>query len=149
MSYSLTASPYWNQIGGGSLLTGIGDRSVFSASGRVNLNWQADAKDMLQLNAVFTGARVQTQGVLEPGFALNAGWRHTITDRLSATVTGQDILGTNRFRRDLDTPTLMEHLRVLPVSRAVVLRLDYRFGGSASKVPSFDYENSPPGAGPG
>ena len=37
LTYSLTASPYWNQIGGGSLLTGLGDRAVVSASGRAML----------------------------------------------------------------------------------------------------------------
>jgi outer membrane receptor protein involved in Fe transport len=153
LSYSLSASPYWNQIDAGSLLTSLGKRSTYSGSGRLNLNWQADPKDLLQLNAVASGARLQAQGVVEPNFTLNAGWRHTLTDRLTATLSGQDLLGSNRFRRDLDTPALVEHLRVLPASRAVILRLDYRFGGGSSKTakdPGFEYDNGPPpGAGPG
>jgi outer membrane receptor protein involved in Fe transport len=146
LSYSLTASPYWNQIDAGNLLTSLGKRSTYSGSGRLNLNWQADPKDLFQVNAVASGARLQAQGVMEPNVTLNAGWRHTLSDRLTATVTGEDLLGSNRFRRDLDTPTLVEHLRVLPVSRAVIFRLDYRFGGQSktAKAPEFDYENGPP-----
>ncbi len=141
LTYSLGLSPYWNQIDAGSILSSLGKRSTFSAGGRANLNWQADTKDLLQLNAVASGARLQPQGVQEPVFTLNAGWRHTLTDRVTATVTAQDLLAGSRFKRDLDTPTLIEHLRVLPVSRAVMFRLDYRFGGGAAKAkaPDFDY----------
>ena len=71
-----------------------------------------------------------------------------INDRVTATLTAQDILNTNRFHRELETPTLVEHLHSYSASRAVLLRLDYRFGGGAAKPkdPGFEYEN---GGGPG
>ncbi len=147
ISYNLSLSPYWNQIDSGPLQSGLGKRSLYSASSRANLNWQADKDDMLQLNAQAGGARLQAQGVQAPYFVLNAGWRHTINERTSLTLTGQDLAGTNRYRRDLETPILVEHLRDRPVSRQVQLRLDYRFGGGTSKPKppaDFDY-----GAGPG
>ena len=147
LSYSLGLSPYWNQIDAGPLQSSLGRRSTYSASGRANLNWQADASDMVQLNAQESGRRLQAQGVISPVFTLNAGWRHTINDRITATLTAQDLLNTNRFHRELDTPTLVEHLFDRPVSRAILFRLDYRFGGGAAKAkePDFEYENGGPG----
>ncbi|MBS0362367.1 MAG: TonB-dependent receptor [Proteobacteria bacterium] len=148
ITYNLSLSPYWNQIDAGPLQTGLGKRSLYSASGRANLNWQARKDDLLQLNAQAGGARLQAQGVQAPYFVLNAGWRHTINDRISLTVTGQDLAGTNRYRRDLVTPTLVEHLRDYPVSRQVQLRLDYRFGGASSKPKPADFDYGG-GGGPG
>ncbi len=140
LSYSLSVSPYWNEIDAGRIASSFGKRSTFSASGRANLNWQARAGDVLQLNIQATGARLQAQGVVAPSSTLNEGWRHNITDRVTATITAQDLLNTNRFRRDLETPSLVENLRVLPVSRAVLLRRDYRFGGGASKAKTTDFD---------
>ena len=64
-------------------------------------------------------------------------------------MTVQDLLDTNRFQRQLSTPTVIELLDVEPVSRAVFLRLDYRFcgRGKASRDPGFEYDN--PSAAPG
>ena len=66
------------------------------------------------------------------------------------TVTVQDALATNRFRRRLDTPIFSEDLVIRPVFRSVFFRLDYRFGGASSKAakePGFEYEGG--GAAPG
>jgi hypothetical protein len=82
-------------------------------------------------------------------FTLNLGWRHKFSDRLSATLTAQDVLDTNRFRRVLETSTLRDNFYGKPVSRAVMIRLDYRFGGTGgrpAREPGFDYDA---GAGAG
>ena len=150
LTYNLTLSPYWNQIDAGNLGAAVGTRSTFSAGGRANLNWQATPDDLAQFNAISGGERLQPQGVLEPYFIFNTGWRHKIDDRTSATITVQDLLGTNRFRRSLETPTLIEDLVSRPVSRSIIFRLDYRFGGGAAKAktPDFDYGPAGPRAEP-
>ena len=43
------------------------------------------------------------QGTIQPIFTLNMGWRHVINERLTATLTGQDLLASNRFHRELNT----------------------------------------------
>ena len=118
LSYSASLSPYWNQIDAGNLVgASVGTRSTFSAGGRANLNWQVRPDDTVQLNTIFTGERLQAQGVLEPVLTLNMGWRHKISNRLTANVTGQgDLLASTRFRRILDTPTLVERLDPRPVA---------------------------------
>ena len=119
--------------------------------GRLNLNWQATKDDMLQFNASVGPRRLIAQGFILPNYAVNLGWRHKLNDRITATITVQDLLASNKFQRRLDTPTFVERFNGLNVTRAVFFRLDYRFGGTggkAAKDPGFEYENGP-AAGPG
>ena len=54
-----------------------------------------------------------------------------------------DVLALNKFRRNLDSPRIRERLVQDPVSRSVVLRLDYKFGTTGSRPgrePGFEYE---------
>jgi outer membrane receptor for ferrienterochelin and colicin len=145
LSYNLGLSPYRNTLDAGNLGVGAGSHAVAGVSGRANLNWQVRPDDMVQLNAIETGRRIQAQGEIGSVFSLNMGWRHKVNDRVTATLTAQDVLAGARFQRQLDTPTLMDRLDVRPVARAVFFRLDYRFGGGNAKArdPGFEYENPP------
>jgi outer membrane receptor protein involved in Fe transport len=153
LSYSVSTNISWNQLDSGmSPLVNVPSESAYAMGGRLNLNWQATANDMLQFNASVGPRRLIAQGFILPNYAVNLGWRHKLNDRLTATVTVQDLLASNKFQRRLDTPTFVERFDGLNVSRAVFFRLDYRFGGSSAKAakdPGFEYENSPPAAGPG
>ncbi|HZZ31038.1 MAG TPA: TonB-dependent receptor [Phenylobacterium sp.] len=152
LSYSASLSPYNGHIDASNLGIGESSRTLWAVGGRVNLNWQVRPNDMIQFNAIQQGAHIGTQGVFEPSFTLNMGWRHKINDRLTATVTGQDLLASNEFRHKTNSPILMENLIVRPAFRQVFFRLDYRFGGGAAKAakePGFEYENGAPAPGPG
>jgi outer membrane receptor protein involved in Fe transport len=146
LSYNASTNLYWSHVEAGNLGVGAGAQSDFGASGRANLNWQVRPDDMVQFNLIAYGRRLGAQGFNEPSYTVNLGWRHKINDKLTATLTAQDLLASNRFERRLSTPTIFEHLVALPVSRQVFFRLDYRFGGSAkaAKDPGFEYENAPP-----
>jgi outer membrane receptor protein involved in Fe transport len=150
LSYNASLSPYWAEVDSGNPLFG-GRRSVITGNGRVNVNWQATGDDLLQLNANGRGRVIAAQGFFEPVWTLNFGWRRKLTDRLTATFTAQDLLATNRFTRNFDTPILHDHFVVEPVSRAFFLRFDYRFGGGNGhpQQPDFQYENGGGGGGPG
>jgi outer membrane receptor protein involved in Fe transport len=151
LSYSASLSPYNGHIDASNLGTGEGSRTLWAVGGRVNLNWRVRPDDMIQFNAIQQGAHIASQGVYEPSFTLNMGWRHKFNDRLTATVTGQDLLASNDFRRKVNSPLLREALIVRPVFRQVFFRLDYRFGGGKAKAkdPGFEYENGGPAPGPG
>ncbi len=150
LSYSASTSISWTQIYAANLVADIPSESGYAMGGRLNLNWQATPKDMLQFNAGVGPKRLIAQGFILPNYAVNLGWRHKLNDRVTATVTVQDLLATNKFQRRLDTPTLTEHFDGLNVTRAIFFRLDYRFGGAtgkAAKEPSFEYENGGPAPG--
>ena len=148
LSYNASLTPYWASVDSGNPLFG-GERSVVTVQGRASVNWQATAHDLLQLQANGRGRAISAQGFFEPVWTLNFGWRHKVSDRVSLTLTGQDLLATNRFTRNLDTPILHDHFVVEPVSRSVLLRLDYRFGGGSSRAPQPDFQyDTGGGAGP-
>ena len=94
---------------------------------------------------------VAAQGFFEPVWTLNFGWRHKLSDRITATFTAQDLFATNVLTRNFNTPVLRDHFVVEPVSRAFFLRFDYRFGGGKARQPQpdFQYENGGGGGGPG
>lgn len=141
LTYSASSNLYWSEIDAGNL--GVaGKRSGAGADGRVNLNWQVKPDDMVQVNAFTQGKLLTAQGFSEPVFVLNLGWRHKINARTSATLTVNDLLATNRYGRKYETETIRDELRVHPVSRALILRLDYQLGGGGkpAKEPGFDYE---------
>jgi outer membrane receptor protein involved in Fe transport len=151
LSYNASTNIYYSQINAANLLAGESAESGYGVSGRANLNWQVRPDDMLQFNASANGKRLIAEGVLQPFYTVNLGWRHKVNDRITATVTVQDALATNHFQRVLSTPAFSEDLNIRPVFRSVFFRLDYRFGGAgkAAKQPGFEYENGPPPAGPG
>ena len=91
-------------------LGGAVQRSISGAGGRANLNWQATDKDFVQLNAIEVGKRLVPQGITEPNLFVNAGWRHKVNDRMTLVLTGQDLLKTNHYREELDTPELIYRL---------------------------------------
>ncbi|THD59451.1 outer membrane beta-barrel family protein, partial [Phenylobacterium sp.] len=134
LSYNASSNIYYSQIDAANLMVGAGAESGYGISGRFNLNWQVRPDDMLQFNATANGKRLVAEGELEPVYTVNLGWRHKVNDRLSATVTVQDALATNRFARRLSTPTFSEDLTIRPAFRQVFFRLDYRFGGSSAKA---------------
>ncbi|WP_372782232.1 TonB-dependent receptor domain-containing protein [Phenylobacterium sp.] len=149
-SYNASANLYYSQIDAANLLSSAGAESGYGVSGRANLNWQVRPDDMVQFNATANGKRLVAEGLLEPYYTVNLGWRHKVNDRVTATLTVQDALATNRFRRRLDTPIFSEDLDIRPVFRSVFFRLDYRFGGGGGKPardPGFEYESG--GAAPG
>jgi outer membrane receptor protein involved in Fe transport len=147
LSYNASINMFWTQIDAANLVAGLPSESGYGVSGRANLNWQVRPDDMLQFNLIAYGTRLVAQGELKPYQTINLGWRHKVNDRITATVTIQDLLASNRFRRELDTPALTERLDIRPVARQVFFRLDYRFGGGSSKPardPGFEYENGAP-----
>ena len=148
LTYNASGNLYWTQVDAGNLGVGAGAQSAFGASGRANLNWQVRPDDLVQFNLIAFGKRLGAQGFNTPSYTVNLGWRHKVNDKVTATLTLQDLFASNRFERRLDTPIVFERLVGLPVSRAVFLRLDYRFGGrgKAGREPGFEYDQ--PGAGP-
>jgi outer membrane receptor protein involved in Fe transport len=146
LAYTASSSLYWSQIDA-SNLGFFGDRSAYGVNARVNLNWQARPNDLVQVNVIASGKRLYPQGFNQPTQVVNLGWRHKINDRVTATISAVDVLKTARNRLVLDSPSIKDHAVNHQISRAISLRLDYRFGGAAkapARAPGFEYENPAP-----
>jgi outer membrane receptor protein involved in Fe transport len=137
LSYSASTNIQWKTINAQNLGF-AGDRSGFGVSARWNMNWQVRTDDLAQLNVIGYGRRLEPQGADLPYWVTNLGWRHKLGDRITATVTAQDIFGASHVRKRLD----VERFDYWPVARAAFLRLDYRLGGrsKSAREPGFEYE---------
>jgi outer membrane receptor protein involved in Fe transport len=148
LTVSSNANLFWKEISATNL--GIaGSKSAYGVGGRVNLDWQARANDLLQINASIRGKQLYAQGIQKPNWTVNLGWRHKVNDTVTTTVSVQDLFDSSRRKQAFDIPTLRLAGAFRPVSRAISLRLDYRFGAKpkAGREPGFEYENAAP-AGP-
>ncbi len=129
VSYNVSGNLLWSEIDATGLGFGAGRRDAYTAFGRASLNWQATEKDLLQLQGFVNGKVLLTQGYRKPSAVLNFGYRHKFSDRLSAVMTVQDILGTTRFGSVVDTPAYRERVSGGSKNRAVHLGVSYAFGG--------------------
>ncbi len=140
VTVSSNANLFWKEISATNL--GIaGSKSTYGVGGRVNLDWQARPNDLLQINAQIRPKQLYAQGIQKPTWTVNLGWRHKVNDKVTATVSVQDLFDTNTQKRVFVTPDIQVQGEYRPVSRAISLRLDYRFGAKpkAANDPGFDY----------
>jgi len=139
LTYNLSGNAYWTELDGRGLGVGGRVRDGWTVSGRGNVSWQATDKDFLQLNAFMNGERLSPQGYIKPQYAMNLGYRHKLSDQLSAVVTVQDAFSTIRFKGVIDTPTLRDVQVFKPQTRGVFVGFTYAFGGGKAREPSFDF----------
>jgi outer membrane receptor protein involved in Fe transport len=140
VTLSSNANLFYKEISATNL--GIaGSQSAYGVGGRVNLDWQARPADLLQINATVRAKQRYAQGGQEANWTVNLGWRHRVNDTVTTTVSVQDLFNTNTQVQALTTPDLRARGEFRPVSRAISLRLDYRFGtkAKAAAEPGFDY----------
>lgn len=127
LGYNLSASLFWNEID--PRQAGVSARrSGTGGSARANLTWQPTAKDYFQLTGFYFGQQLQAQGYRQGVGILNLGYRRKLNDRLSLTVTGQNLLDTNRVTSVVETATLRDRVRFRGPGPMAMLSLSYTLG---------------------
>ena len=139
VSYNVSSNLLWSEIDGSGLGFGSRQRSAYSAFGRASLSWEATDKDVLQLQGFVNGKRLTPQGYSRPTGGLNLGYRHKFRDNLSAVVSVQDLLDSQRFRSLIDTPSYRETTFSRLRNRGVSVGFTYAFGGGRQRDPGFDF----------
>jgi len=139
VTLSSNANLFYKEISATNL--GIaGSQSTYGVGGRVNLDWQARPNDLLQVNATVRAKQLYAQGLQEANWTVNLGWRHKVSDTVTTTVSVQDLFNTNTQKQAITTEDLRVRADFRPVSRAILIRFDYRFGAKAKAAePGFDY----------
>jgi outer membrane receptor protein involved in Fe transport len=145
LTYNLSGNVYWTQIDA-ARLGFTSERSVTTAQGRANLNWQVTPKDLFQVNLLSNGRRLIPQGYREGWVSMNLGYRHKFDERVAATVSIQDVFDSFRFRSRVDTPLLKETFDQSIGFRGITVGVTYLFGDTrkARRDPGFDFGGGPP-----
>jgi outer membrane receptor protein involved in Fe transport len=151
LSYNVSTNLYWTEIdatgqGLDQLVDFAGRRSAFEVGGRASLTWQATPNDNFQVNGQLNAKRLTPQGFNDANFISFLGYRHKFNDSLSAVVTAQDLFGTLKFRRVIDTPTLRDINGGKPTLQAVFVGFTWNFGAANKRPrdPGFDFGGAAP-----
>ena len=138
--FNVSGNAFYNQINTQALGTG-GNRSSVGFNGKGALDYQAGARDRVQLSANYRGKRLTPQGYVMPVGVLNAGYRHQIDEALTLVATVSDLLNSQRNRRVYDTADFSGTYRRRQTGQVVYIGLAYTFGGvKKSKDAEFNYE---------
>jgi outer membrane receptor for ferrienterochelin and colicin len=106
-------------------------RSILSYTAQATLDWTPGKADNLHLDANAQGPTLVLQGKKSGTYALNMVWRHTLSPKLTLSLTGQSLLRRSYVRTVLDTPTGHDVGKRLNGGRAVLVGLKYKVGHGA------------------
>ncbi|WP_164511886.1 TonB-dependent receptor domain-containing protein [Brevundimonas fluminis] len=146
ISYNASGTVFRNDI----FVPGVAgaDRSGTSASVRASINWQPTPDDFFQINGFYNGEQLQAQGYREAFGILNLGYRRKLTDDLSLTLTGVNILDTAEQKIVVDTPAFSDRVTARFQEPAFFVGLTWNFGGGPRRQePAFDFNTGAGGPG--
>ncbi|HEY3950750.1 outer membrane beta-barrel family protein [Phenylobacterium sp.] len=145
LSFNLNGDLAWTQLDSlGPLFAPT--RATASFGGQGSLTWTATSKDLFQLNGFMIPKVLGPQGFGDPMFGIDLGYRRRLSERLSLVATAQDIFHSFHQLRVIDTPVLVDRLKVAFDTSSLRVGLTYSFGGGKAKDPGFEFEH---GGGPG
>ena len=103
------------------------DRESTNWGGRLNTTFKFTENSRLQLTGFFRGPSVTTQGNTKSMFFSNISYRQEfLKNKLSATVSMRDPLGTGNFRRESVGDNFTSRFRWEREPRVVMLTLSYK-----------------------
>ena len=101
-------------------------RSLYSYTAQVTADWKPDKADEFHLDANAQGPTLVPQGVKSGTYAVNTVWRHTVSARLTFSLTGQSVLRRAYVRTILDATTGYDVGKRLNGGRAVLAGFKYK-----------------------
>ena len=103
------------------------DRTSINWNGRMNTTLRFSDNSRLQVNAFYRGPSVSVQGESKAMFFSNVSYRHDFfNNRLTATVSVRDPLGTAKFERISYGPDFSNWFQWKREPQVVMLTLSYR-----------------------
>ena len=127
-SYSLNAYVFDNQVAT-SNLGFSGTKTALGYSGKVNLNWRPDAKDLVQVTLNYNAERLTAQGFRQPNGGADLGFRHELPGNLAAVFTVSDLFDTRGEKTVIETDTVHDVLLRRSSGRVAYAGLTWRLGG--------------------
>lgn len=103
-------------------------RAKYSFTAQASLDWKPGAADSVRLDANAQGPTLVPQGEKSGTYAASLVWRHSVSARLTASLSGQSLLRRTYVRTVLDTPTGYDVGRRLNGGRAVFAGIKYKIG---------------------
>lgn len=126
LKYSVTGNVFHSIL---PVLDGDGSRQTerrFSYIVQASLDWKPDGKDQIRLDGRIQGPTLVPQGVRSGTASLNLVWRHTLSPRLTLSLTAQNIVQRTYVTTRIDAPTAFDVSRSLNGRQAIFAGLRYK-----------------------
>lgn len=124
LRYGLTGNFFYAELS--TLIPGGGDRHArISYTLQGSLDWTATARDQVHLDGNLQGPSLVPQGVRSGTGTVHLVWRHTLTPRLTISLTGRGIVNDSRIRTVIHTPNAVGVNDRRSGGRALFLGLSY------------------------
>jgi len=109
--------------------------SAYAWAGKLSADYAWSKVTHFQLDANYTAKRLTPQGVREPGFVANLGYKHDFKGRnLSLVLTVSDLFNSLKEETKLDSPGLVDDSVRRRSSRLFNAGLIYTFGTTKTKA---------------
>ena len=126
---------FYNSIQGGSEVGNISAGRVtynFRAMSALKMPWEGGN---LQVNYMYNGPMVISQGTMDAWHALTLGFRQDVSKELSLTFNVSDVVNTQAFVLRLGDANFHSLVNQKPETRIATLNITYRLGGIQGEQP--------------
>ena len=140
---------FYNSVQGGSEVDNISAGAVtynVRANSTIKMPWEGGN---LQINYMYNGPMVISQGTMDAWHALTLGFRQDISKEFSVTLNVSDVFDTQRFNLNLQGASFIAGVQQKPETRIAMLNLSYRLGGIQGEQPRRRREEQQDGGGGG
>lgn len=111
-----------------------GQRQATAWEAKLNVQWEAGERLLLQFNTSYRAKRLTPQGERRPSAVTNLGVRYDLKDgKTSLIATVSDVFDSLRDRTVIDTPALQTDITRRRSSRIVYIGFTRQFGKPAKK----------------
>jgi outer membrane receptor protein involved in Fe transport len=140
LGYNLSGNAFYNEIDATALgFTGL--KSTTGVNAKLSLDFKATVTDAAQVALSRRDRFLTPQGYYAAVMQVNVGYRHTFSKELAAVVTVTDLFNQQKWKRYVDTPTLMDVYDRHAVGRVAYVGFVYTIGApKKSRGSGFDYD---------
>jgi outer membrane receptor for ferrienterochelin and colicin len=126
LKYSLTGNLFQSTLPvlDGNRLRQTG--RLYSYIVQASLDWKPNRKDQIHLDGRLQGPTLVPQGVRSGTGTLNLVWRHTLSPRLTLSLTGQNVVQRTYVTTRIDAPTAFDVSRSLNGRQAIFVGIRYK-----------------------
>ncbi len=126
---------FYNSVQGGNEVENASAGGVtynFRANSTIKMPWEGGN---LQLNYMYNGPVVISQGTMDAWHSLTIGFRQDLSKEFSVTMNVSDVFDTQRFNLNLQGAAFNARVSQKPETRIAMLTLSYRIGGIQGEQP--------------
>lgn len=134
MNFNFSASGFYSEIDASSIGYSS-NRSTFSWNAKINASFYITKTTVFQFNSQYRSASLTAQGMREPSWVVNLGFRQDFwKKKLSLIVTVSDLFDSQGMKSTVNTPTLVQESYRRRDARVIYGGLVFNFGSKGKKV---------------